>query len=391
MSRGRPGPVPGSVLIGNPDGARAAAWQAALGRAGRPPAVVVPYLDLLAGRVALAPLRGPGTTLRVDSPGGEFAVERALIARGAGVEDGPGRASTRVDAEGAARLPEERGRIWFPRQWYLGFRDLLRQVDRDRQACPGHLMLNPPVDVETLFDKPRCHARLVVRGVACPVSIGPVGSYDELRDRMRAAGVGRVFIKLAHGSSASGVVALAASGPRLLAMTTVELVRAGGEDRLFNTRAVRRVEDGRAVAAIVDALAREGVHVERWVPKAGIGGRTFDLRVLVIAGRSRHVVARLSRGPLTNLHLKNDRADGAAVRARMAPDAWDAALATAERAASAFPGSLHVGVDLLIAAGFRRHAVLEANAFGDLLHGATHEGLTPHEAEVAALDGGWPG
>jgi hypothetical protein len=57
------------------------------------------------------------------------------------------------------------------------------------------------------------------------------------------------------------------------------------------------------------------------MPKAGIDGRTFDLRVLVIAGRARHAVARLSRGPMTNLHLLNERGDPARV-ARIAAS-WD--------------------------------------------------------------------
>ena len=376
------------VVLGNPVGPRVERFQAALRRFDQPAASVISYLDLLTGRADLASLLGPGATLRVDSPGGDWAVERALIARGAGVED-PGGAATRVDAAGAAALPEDRGRVRYPRQWYLGFRDLLRRVDRDRQLCPGHRTMNDPADIEVLFDKPRCQARLAALGVAVPPGLGPVGSYAELRDRMAAAGVRRVFVKLAHGSSASGVVALATNGARVVATTTVDLVRSGGDVRLYNTRAVRRVEDAGEVAAIVDELAAEGVQAERWVPKASLGGRTFDLRVLVIAGRAAHVVVRLSRGPLTNLHLRNDRADPRALRGRMPPGAWDAAMTTAERAAGAFPGSLHVGVDLLIAPGFRRHAVLEANAFGDLLHGSLHDGLTPHEAEVAAWLAGW--
>jgi len=35
--------------------------------------------------------------------------------------------------------------------------------------------------------------------------------------------------------------------------------------------------------------------------------------------------------------------------------------------------------------GFARHVVLEANAFGDLLHGVTHRGETTYEAEASAL------
>ncbi len=386
-SEGKARPTLRVVIVGNPSSPRIELFQAALDRSGQPAATVVSYLDLLDGRASLERILREGSLLRLESPGRDFEVEKALIALGADVEDREGPA--RISRADATRLPFDRGRIWFPRQWFLGFREVLRLIDRQRSTCPGHVVLNDPAEIEVMFDKPRCHALLTSNGVACPESIGPVGTYEELRHRMREAGIGRVFVKLAHGSSASGVVALAVDSRRLLAMTTVEVVRESGEIRLYNSRAVRRIEDAREAAELIDALAREGVHVERWIPKAGIDGQVFDLRVVVIAGRAGHVVARLSRGPMTNLHLGNRRGDPIAIRARMGQGGWEAAMASCERASGAFPGSLHAGVDLLIAPGFRRHAVLEVNAFGDLLRGVTDRGLDTYSAEVEALLGGW--
>src|SRR5262249_19335882 len=148
------------------------------------------------------------------------------------------------------------------------------------------------------------------------------------------------------------------------------------------------------IAALIDALCPHRVHVEEWIPKAGIEGRVFDLRVVVIAGQARHIVARLSRGPITNLHLLNSRGDPEVVRARMGGEAWAAAVAACERAMGCFPESLYGGIDLLIAAGFRRHAVLEVNAFGDLLPGIIWQGLDTYAAELLALEdlpaGPWP-
>jgi hypothetical protein len=106
---------------------------------------------------------------------------------------------------------------------------------------------------------------------------------------------------------------------------------------------------------------------------------------VVIAGQARHVVVRMGKGPMTNLHLGNQRGDLSAVLAGMAPEAWQAARQTCERAAAVFPGSLLLGVDLLIAPDFRDHAVLEANAFGGLLPGALSEGEDTYEAEVRAV------
>ena len=187
---------------------------------------------------------------------------------------GPGR----ILRDEALRQPFDLGLIFHPRQWYLGFREVLRRVDRQREDCPPHAVMNPPAAIEVLFDKPRCHEVLTRRGVPCPRAIGPVRSYDELRAKMREAGLPRVFVKLAHGSSASGVVALATAPGRQVAYTTVELVRSARGLRLYNSRRIRRHEDPGEIAELVDALCRERVHVEQWIPKAGLDGMAFDLR-----------------------------------------------------------------------------------------------------------------
>jgi hypothetical protein len=197
-----------------------------------------------------------------------------------------------------------------------------------------------------------------------------------------------VFVKLAYGSSASGALAFRTSSRgHLEAYTTVEL---DGHDedhmpRIYNTRCVRRLASDQEIASVVDAIAAHDAHAERWVPKAGIEGRTFDLRVLVIGGRTCHTLVRMSRTPMTNLHLLNARAEAHRVRERCGPAAWQSAMASCEAALALFPRSLYAGVDLLVMPDFKGHAILELNAFGDLLNGALWNGLDPYDAELAAL------
>jgi hypothetical protein len=371
------------VVVGNPGCRRVTLFQEALARCRRRAAVLVPYADLIAGRATLEQAVGPGAVVRLESPGHDFEVEKALLAAGADEPDADG--PTRISQQTAARLTFDKGRIWYPRQWYLGFRATLRRIAEQLARCPPHGLTSPPADVEVLFDKNRCQDLFARLGVPVPRGLGPVRSFEELHERMRAAGCRRAFVKLAHGSSASGVVAYRTDGTRQLALTTVEMVRQGGELRLYNSRRIRRYDAPAETAALIDALAREGVRAEEWVPKAGLAGHVFDLRVVVIAGRARHVVVRMSRGPMTNLHLLNRRGDVAAVLDRMGPEAWRAARRACERAAAVFPGSLHLGVDLLVAPGFRRHAVLEGNAFGDLLPGVLSNGVDTYDAEIRAL------
>ena len=378
-------PSPSFVIVGNPGCRRVAGFQEALGRRGLPAARVVTYAGLLGGSESLAGTIEPGAVLRIESPDREFAVERALIAAGAGEPDERGPGPARIGRDAALGLEFDRGRILHPRQWYLGFRALLREIDRQRAQAPPHEAMNEPGAIALMFDKSACHARFVAQGVPCPRGLGMPAGYDDLRDRMAGAGVNRAFVKLAHGSSASGVIALETDGRRVQAFTTVEVVRGGEDLHLYNSRAIGRIVDERGVAARVDAVCREGAHAEQWVPKAGLDGHSFDLRVVVIAGRAAHAVVRMSRGPMTNLHLGNRRGDADALRERMPPGAWEAALRACERAAAVALGGFYAGVDLVVAPGYRRLAVLEINAFGDLLPGLAWRGLDTYEAEIAAV------
>ncbi|SCE06536.1 hypothetical protein GA0115239_11848 [Streptomyces sp. BpilaLS-43] len=360
---------PRLAVVGNPGNRRVALFQDAVRAAGLPPARTVSWRQVLRGEAAFL----PGERVRIDSPGEDAEIERLLR----GVDD-----PTRV--EGSAL-------------WYARFTSAVREVARTA-AEAGAVLLDGPRDIEVLFDKRLCHGVLGAAGVRVPDSptSGPaapaVRDWVDVRGLMSDHRMPRAFVKLAHGSSASGVLAVETAGPgRVRAMTSVERDAAG---RLFNSLRVRRCTTEREVAAVVDTLAPDGLHVERWLPKASVhGGRVADLRVVVVAGRATHAVVRTSRSPMTNLHLGGARGDLDEVRAAVgaAGGSWEEALALCEQAASCFPDTSCVGVDLLPATGWRRFAVGEVNAFGDLLPrltglpGSGAEGLDTYAAQVAAV------
>ncbi|MEV4994351.1 STM4014 family protein [Streptomyces niveus] len=366
---------PRLAVVGNPANRRVRLFQDAVAAAGLPAAREIAWLDVLGGRAEFR----SGETVRVESPGEDAAVERLL--RGG---DDP----TRV--EGTAL-------------WYERFTVAVRELGRAaRDAGAG--LLDDPEELAVLFDKRLCHDVLDRASVPVPPSptsgpgAPPVRGWDDVRALMDAPGMRRVFVKIAHGSSASGVLAIETGGPgRVRATTSVERDAAG---RLFNSLRVRRLTTEPEVSAIVDALAPDGLHVERWLPKATQQGRAADLRVVVVAGRATHAVVRTSSSPMTNLHLGGARGDLNAVReateAAGGGASWAAALEICERAAACFPGTHCVGVDLLPATGWRRFAVGEVNAFGDLLPGLTGlpgsgaEGLDTYGAQIAALLAGGP-
>jgi hypothetical protein len=162
-------------------------------------------------------------------------------------------------------------------------------------------------------------------------------------------------------------------------------VQHNGETRLYNSRKIRQYTEREAIADIINILCAEGVQVEEWLPKARLQNRQFDVRVVVIDGEAQHVVVRLGHSPMTNLHLGNERTNLDALLTKVKPDNWEEMKRTCEAAAALFPNSLYCGIDLLIRPDYQQHAILEINAFGDLLPGTTWNGFDTYTSEVQAM------
>lgn len=346
------------AVVGNPGNRRVGLFAAAVRRAGLPAPRVLSWLEILTSDPE--PFK-PYSLVRIEAAGEDEEVDRIL--------------------RGSAD-PLRHGEIGGSASWFAGFGAALGKVVA---LASEARLLSRPEDIRVMFDKAVCHHKLESAGVPVPPALGfsPSG-WDDL---VRSCPWRRVFVKPRHGSSASGVLALEfggrpGRGGRVQATTSVEVA----DGRLFNSLRVRRYRDEREIAAIVDRLARDGLHVERWYPKADLSGMVMDVRVVLVGGRPTHAVGRGSRSaPMTNLHLGGDRIDAAAIRAEAGEDAWLAAMETCERVAALFPGTLQIAVDLMFGVGWRGHAIAEVNAFGDLLPGLHVDGRDTYDAQIAAL------
>ncbi|MFG2088293.1 MULTISPECIES: STM4014 family protein [unclassified Spirillospora] len=347
------------VVVGTPGDRRPELFAAACRSCGLPEPRLVPWTDVLRGAEIVLE---PGELLRIDSPG----------------ED--------READALLRGPGHPARVGGGARWHRTFTAALRRLAAAASAS-GARLLGDTEEIGIMFDKRLSHARMLAAGVPVPPALPDVDGYTVLRARMDEARERRVFVKPAHGSSGAGVVALQTAPGRVRAVTSA----ARTPDGLLNSLRVRAYETEDEVAALIDALAPGGLHVERWLPKAMAGGRAFDLRVVVIGGEPTHAVVRTSRHPMTNLHLGGVRGDLGTVQRALGEDGWKRALDVCARAAACFPGSLMVGVDLLIGMGLKRFAVAEVNAFGDLLPrvtglpGGSAEGADTYTAQVRAV------
>lgn len=350
------------VILANPENRRVTFFQEALGRRGLAPAKVVAWLDYLQH----GELDARQAIVRIDSFGEHFEVQRLLLERGG--------------YPNAAQLVDHHGEVVAPALTHAGFRQTLRQLSSDLAGQPVRGVLNVPEEIDELFDKRRTSRRYRDANVPVPDFIDdPPLAPGELLERCRSLGWRQAFVKLSSGSSAS-CLAHVELGPRGV---TVRTSLEWAAPRWFNNLKVRVLRRSIDIDRTLGFILSQGAQVEQGLEKAKLGEAYFDLRVLCIAGTPRFIVVRQSALPITNLHLGGSRGDLEALRRLVPSTAWDAAMDSCRRVASLYR-SLHVGIDLLFEAGFERHAIVEANAFGDLLPNLTVEGRTVWDWEVEA-------
>ncbi len=347
------------LVIGNPACRRVAFWKAAADRLGWARVDVRPYTDFLRNRAE--PI-APGAVVRIETAADNWETLKLLLKHGA--EPARRLGYPALDENAIDRLEFERGWLLKPRQAHLGYLRLLQTLGT-HLILSGAAAMQSTEEVAVCFDKPLCQARLGRHGVSIPICLETPKDYGDLRTLIHSER--RVMIKLAHGSGAAGCVAIHYANGRARAVTTVAQRTVLGEPRFYHSKRPIYLADEMAIAALIDRLCVEGVQAEAWLPKARWQGRNIDLRVVTIDGVPRHTVVRSSPLIFTNLTLGSERGDLAAVVRRMGPDAWQHLRDTCASVAAAFPHSFTLGIDILVRPDWRRHDVLEVNAFGDLL------------------------
>lgn len=392
------------IIIGNSGNRRTTGLQAARTRLGLPPALVLNYLDVLQGNASLSSVaQSLGQTLdeppllRLDAPGEHFEVERELIALGA-----PDSANTHIDerwlrynkcvvhpisVRTAKGLEENTGELYHPSQWFRGYCKLLSQLDREAaQLWNTPRWMNAPEDIAAMFDKRHTHQILSSAGLPVPRRLAApedISDYNTLRDVMAKERIYRLFIKLATGSGACGVIAYQVN-PITGAESAVTTI--GVENYLrrppifYNVKKLMSYKERQVIRQIINWLLGHGAHVEQWIPKASYRDRAFDIRQLVVAGKACHSIARVSRTPITNLHLDSDRMSLDEIG--LSDNLQATVRLCAEQTLAVFPRSTVAGIDVLLSSGSYRPYVLDVNPFGDLLYHSHYEGHEPYEWEM---------
>ena len=367
-----PGPLPELVVLGGGAGPRGSAYAVSLAAVGVP-IRVVPYAAVLDGQPL--PVR-PGAVVRCEAPSDTPGLDARLVRLGGGPA---------VDVAAGQLVPTA--------AWHRGLGLLLSAVDRALADAPAHRRMQRTEAVLAMFDKAETARRLATAGVPQPehlTAAGPDAALArdvELARDLVATGWGQAFVKPRFGSSGAGLIALRWRGrDEVIARTTIDWdgQRAGNTARLVTRRGWTAVQE------LIEVLRPDGLVVQRWLPKWSAGGGPCDLRVVVIAGQARHVLARIATGPVTNLHLGARRGDLQQTRRALGEEVWGRVLRVAEAAVGCFEPSLYAGVDVLVTPSGAPH-VLEVNAFGDFHEGILANGLDTYQTQWAALESGWGG
>jgi glutathione synthase/RimK-type ligase-like ATP-grasp enzyme len=364
------------IVIGNSANRRTTLFQEALVAQGQPRARIVEWIDLCEPG-APAELLAGYDLVRIDSPGEDSAVERALIRHGEAAARGEN--VSVVSPKKLALIPDQPGRILYPRQHHLGFLAVLAEIEA---ATTGVRVVPPPSAIRELFDKRAASERWRGLGIPMPEALPWIREPEQLRAAMEERGWPSVYVKLTSGSSASCLAIFTRGDEGEEVTTTVEDT---GRAR-YNTRKLQHLTTRAAIDRLLGFILAEGAQIERAVPKAQLDGRYFDLRVLAIDGEAAFTVMRTAAHPITNLHLGGTRGDVAALRSRIAPEAWDAAMASAVAVQRA-TGAFQVGVDLMFEPDLEHHRVIEGNAFGDLLPNLERDGLDVYGWQIQRLLG----
>ncbi|MBP2115656.1 STM4014 family protein [Paenibacillus silagei] len=338
--------------------------------------------------------------LRLESPGGSFALERALIALGA--PDAPDADDSLhpfgqqpdlrpLSFQAASALKDLPGVLHHPSQWFRGYCRLLARLRQEAgQLLPASRWTNDPAEIAAMTDKRRTQQILAESGVSVPRPLRGSGGqvpvdYASLRELMLSQRMHRVFIKLASGSAASGVIAYQLN-PATGAESAVTTI--GVESYItrppvyYNSGKLQRYTDSARLAGIINWLYRHGAYAEQWIPKPGKDGHSFDIRQLVVAGEACHAVARVSTTPITNLHLRSRRMTPAEAGLSEAQQAE--VRRTAEASLAAFPNCSVAGIDVLAGSSGRMYTA-DVNPFGDLLYDVEYQGCSTYEWEMKQL------
>ena len=240
-----------------------------------------------------------------------------------------------------------------------------KQILHELDTFDNLNFLNTGHSIASVLDKVRCKNQLISANIATtPLICGDYKNYEELKYSLKSISKHSVFIKPCNGAGAGGVMAYRinpGTGASIL-FTSAKLING----RLCNTRRLQKLTNEIEIEAYINKLLCLDVIIEGWIPKSKYNGKFYDLRVVFQFGRIAFIVARQSKGPITNLHLNNDAISVEELNLPIGK--LEEIEELCKSAISLFPGLNCVGIDVLLTPDSLKPYIIEINGQGDLIY-----------------------
>ncbi len=268
--------------------------------------------------------------------------------------------------------------------------DCKRKLDKLAKAADACKIeyFNHPSAIAELLDKRVCKKKVRQNGLPVTESLEAAEeeapnrlSVETLLEMMERRGIHQVFIKPVNGSGAAGVSAFRwqpRTGRMMLYTCSLEQEGIG----LVNTKRLRCFSKPGETVSLLNRLLSLDCIVERWYAKEEYEGYSYDLRAVVQENEVDFLLARLSKGPITNLHLNNHPME-AGMLGLPAP-VLDSVEEICRKAMGCFTGLRSAGIDILLEKGSLKPRIIEMNAQGDLIYqDIYHQNIIyGHQAEI---------
>ncbi len=150
----------------------------------------------------------------------------------------------------------------------------------------------------------------------------------------------------------------------------------------MNTKRLRRFSKPEEIIPLLNRILSLDCVVERWYVKEEYQGYSYDLRAVVQEGDIDFLLARLSKGPITNLHLNNRPLEAGMLG--LPASVLESVEEICRKSMKCFAGLRSAGIDILLERGSLKPRIIEMNAQGDLIYqDIYHQNrIYSHQAEM---------
>lgn len=272
-----------------------------------------------------------------------------------------------------------------PAQWYEGFKILLGNMEEiyRNHEDKNIFLMNDFKEILIMMDKSKTYETLEEKvkdyEFYLPEKLETPKSYREFKE-IYGHKVMKCFIKLRYGSGGTGIIAYK-NNPRVLEesiFTSLNCETREGKTIFYSNNKVNYFEDKDKIKILIDWVLLNGAHIESWIPKASYEGYSFDTRAFVMDKKSEYLISRLSKTPITNLHLRNKRMESGDIISR---ENIHRISKAAEDVMKVFDKSLYAGIDVVCSKGYKPY-IIDVNPFGDLFHNLLGTDKNTHYLEI---------